>query len=96
MDVAEGRPSAVGSPAGEVKILHVSDIHYDLGLRRRHWKTQWENVLNIVRENRWKPDVLVVSGDFVNSPWWWALKVVSVNWWKSSWHRSSANERLTI
>lgn len=54
-------------------VLHISDLHF--GLRFR--KEKWANLLTWVEKLR--PDVIVVTGDLVNSPWRWTLKRAKAN-----------------
>ncbi len=59
-------------PLEEVNVLHFSDIHFGYGFRQRAWKVRWKDALRIAGETL--PQLVIVSGDFVNSPWRWALR----------------------
>jgi predicted phosphodiesterase len=56
------------SPPEEVKILHFSDPHCGYGFK----DDQWKDLLNWSENN--KPHLIIISGDFVNSPWRWCFR----------------------
>ncbi len=60
--------AAPPQPPEEVKILHFSDPHCGYGFK----DDQWKDLLNWSENN--KPHLIIVSGDFVNSPWRWCFR----------------------
>jgi 3',5'-cyclic AMP phosphodiesterase CpdA len=58
--------------ATDANILHFSDIHFTYGFHRNRWNTLWQNAVQVA--DSINPDVIIVSGDFVNSPSRWALR----------------------
>jgi hypothetical protein len=61
---AEGKP--LTSRTDKV-VMHVSDIHVGL----RFDRDKWDELTRLAAAI--KPDLVAVTGDVVNSPWWWAL-----------------------
>lgn len=55
----------------QTTILHASDLHFG----QRFNKPLWENFKSIA-ETTIKPDLIIITGDLVNSPWRWALAKV--------------------
>jgi predicted phosphodiesterase len=70
----EARPSAAGKPAparrveASLRIAHLSDLHWGRGFNG----PLWSNLCRIVREH--DPQLIIVTGDLVNSPFRWTLK----------------------
>lgn len=52
---------AINESYNGFKIVHISDIHYGLGIT----KEQLENIVNDI--NKLKPDIIVFTGDLVNN-----------------------------
>jgi hypothetical protein len=52
----------------ETRILHISDLHFGSGFDQ----DLWQNLQEIAIDQ--KPNVLIVTGDLVNNPFWWTLK----------------------
>ncbi|MRW93561.1 hypothetical protein GJ699_26570 [Duganella sp. FT80W] len=50
------------------KILHLSDLHFGF----KHDKQKWQAIVRHVKETH--PALIVITGDVVNSPWWWDLR----------------------
>jgi len=53
-----------------VRIVHLTDLHYGFGFNRE----LWANVASLIKGLR--PHVIIVTGDLVNSPWWWRFLAV--------------------
>jgi 3',5'-cyclic AMP phosphodiesterase CpdA len=53
-----------------VRLVHLTDLHYGFGFNRE----LWANMASIIKGLR--PHIIVVTGDLVNSPWWWRLVAV--------------------
>lgn len=56
---------ATASEERSFRILHVSDIHKGLKFQ----KARWSNLIDVTRGLR--PDLIVLTGDLVNTPWRW-------------------------
>ena len=67
---AEGEKEAVGEKPGTaaIRIAHLSDLHIGLGFN----DDLWNDLSRIVERNR--PHIVLVTGDLVNSPFWWTLR----------------------
>lgn len=50
------------------RILHLSDLHFGA----RFNKDTWQDATNKAKE--WGPNLVIVTGDLVNSPWRWRMK----------------------
>ena len=51
-----------------VPILHLSDLHFGFGFN----EALWEDVNAVA--TKLAPKVVIVTGDLVNSPWFWSLR----------------------
>ncbi len=51
-----------------IRIAHLSDLHFGRGFNR----PLWNNLCRIVRQA--DPQLIIVTGDLVNSPWRWTLR----------------------
>jgi predicted MPP superfamily phosphohydrolase len=61
----------VDSGGGEpVRLVHLTDLHYGFGFNDE----LWNHVEAIVADLQ--PHVIFVTGDLVNSPWWWRCRRV--------------------
>jgi 3',5'-cyclic AMP phosphodiesterase CpdA len=52
----------------ERKILHLSDLHFGYRFNRGNW----DEILTVITDQR--PDLVVITGDLVNTPWFWTIK----------------------
>ena len=66
-----GQPAEQKLSRKEVRILHLSDIHFGLRIISKKWQTNWQNALAIAKKVT--PDLIIISGDFVDSPFRWSL-----------------------
>jgi hypothetical protein len=66
-DEVPAPPGSQRAPA-QATILHLSDLHFGM----QFVKDKWDEVLHIAKSVR--PDLVVVTGDLVESPWRWRLK----------------------
>ena len=60
-----GTPAAAGAAA--FRILHISDIHEGKDFQ----KPRWSNLRTVASKLR--PDLIVLTGDLVNTPWRWMV-----------------------
>jgi 3',5'-cyclic AMP phosphodiesterase CpdA len=62
--------AAAQTPTGtaEVRIVHLSDLHFGRGFNR----TLWSNLSRILAKTN--PHLIIVTGDLVNSPFRWTLQ----------------------
>ena len=60
---------AVGRP-DQVRIVHLTDLHYGMGFNF----DLWYNVSIIIQGLH--PHAILVTGDLVNSPWWWRFSAI--------------------
>jgi predicted MPP superfamily phosphohydrolase len=58
------------TPIEVVRLLHLTDLHYGF----RFNESLWRHINSIVPAL--KPHVILVTGDLVNSPWWWRCRKV--------------------
>ena len=58
----------VANNGQRARILHLSDLHFGTGFDNDAWK----NVRNKAKEIT--PNLVIVTGDLVNSPWRWRMK----------------------
>jgi Calcineurin-like phosphoesterase len=67
--MAEKQPQVLDAahPRKAAKILHISDIHVGAGFN----ESKWDNLVSAARAI--KPDLVMVTGDLVNTPWFWML-----------------------
>jgi 3',5'-cyclic AMP phosphodiesterase CpdA len=52
----------------ETRILHLSDLHFG----RNFQKQKWTDLVRIAKSLA--PDLIIITGDIVNTPWRWTLK----------------------
>lgn len=52
------------------RVLHISDLHFGKQFQRSKWDLLKESARSI------DPDLVVVTGDLVNTPWFWMLERV--------------------
>jgi hypothetical protein len=62
-------PGEILSPE-TVRLVHLTDLHYGRGFNRE----LWEHLKSIIPDLN--PHVIFVTGDLVNSPWWWRCRRV--------------------
>jgi len=64
------QPPAAAAPTTRksAKILHISDLHFGAGFNG----PKWTNLLSQAQQIR--PDFVIVTGDLVNTPWFWMLR----------------------
>jgi Calcineurin-like phosphoesterase len=65
---AQGDRASSKDGISSLKILHLSDLH----LGWRFEKSNWRQLLGAAKDA--KPDLVLVTGDLVNTPWFWMLK----------------------
>lgn len=65
---AQGDRASSKDGISSLKILHLSDLH----LGWRFEKSNWRQLLSATKDA--KPDLVLVTGDLVNTPWFWMLK----------------------
>jgi 3',5'-cyclic AMP phosphodiesterase CpdA len=54
--------------ANAARILHISDLHFGLRFQRAKWESLQQQAKALA------PDIVMVTGDLVNTPWFWMLK----------------------
>lgn len=59
--------SILGSTSKDRTILHISDLHFGFHFN----ESKWLDLKNTALEA--KPDLVVITGDLVNTPWRWVL-----------------------
>lgn len=64
-------PQTACDPAGHTtRVVHLSDLHFGFNFQKSNWRQLRNTLLNL------KPDLVVITGDLVNTPWFWMLKRV--------------------
>lgn len=62
-------PQTACDQAGRTtRVVHLSDLHFGFNFQKSNWRQLRSTVLTL------KPDLVVVTGDLVNTPWFWMLK----------------------
>src|SRR5438477_4309405 len=66
MDDLAAQPSNIPSAVARTRtILHLSDLHFGWRFNASHWTDVRIEARKIA------PDVVIVTGDLVNTPWFW-------------------------
>jgi Calcineurin-like phosphoesterase len=58
----------ISSEERPARVLHLSDLHFGLRFQIDKWQALREKARELA------PDLVVVTGDLVNTPWFWMLK----------------------
>ena len=85
-------PPVPPQAATRARVLHVSDLHFGL----RFVPDKWRELLHIATFE--KPDLVVVTGDLVESPWRWRLKTAKAGLLqlRDALHDSAGRESLQL
>jgi hypothetical protein len=54
--------------AKSARILHISDLHFGMRFQRGKWESLQQQAKAL------GPDIVMITGDLVNTPWFWMLK----------------------
>ena len=54
--------------AKSARILHISDLHFGMRFQRGKWESLQQQAKALA------PDIVMITGDLVNTPWFWMLK----------------------
>lgn len=87
---SDGSTSTLPTEDRPFRLLHISDLHIG-------WNFQiarWEDLLQVCRKQR--PDLIVITGDLVNTPWRWLIPKVRAKLNQLATHSGSEDPTVPV